>query len=67
VGAQEEAQPNNVNAAGQGNILAAVKNDAVHENGIWIWATADNLRVAAMNAVDCAESMIATRPLGKVQ
>jgi len=33
----------------------------------WLWAAADNLRIAAVTAVDCAESMTATRPIGKIQ
>ncbi len=67
VGTQEDLQPNNVNTAGQANVLVALKNDIERPNGIWLWATVDNLRVAAITAVDCAESMIPTRPLGKVQ
>jgi aspartate-semialdehyde dehydrogenase len=65
--AQEDLQPNNVNTAGQADVLVALKNDAEHGGGIWLWATADNLRIAAITAVECAESMIASRPLGKVQ
>jgi aspartate-semialdehyde dehydrogenase len=65
--AEEESQPNNVNTAGQSNILVSLKTDAVNVNGFWLWATADNLRIAALTAVECAESMIASRPLGKVQ
>ncbi|HET7209387.1 MAG TPA: Asd/ArgC dimerization domain-containing protein [Terriglobales bacterium] len=59
--------PSNVNAAGQDQILLSVGRDANHENGYWLWATADNLRVAAATAVECAESMALTRPRGKVQ
>jgi len=66
-GTQEDVQPNNVNTAGQADILVALKNDAERHNGMWLWATADNLRIAAITAVECAESMIATRPLGQVQ
>jgi aspartate-semialdehyde dehydrogenase len=66
-GAEEDSQPTNVNTAGQANILVSLKNDAAQPNGIWLWAAADNLRVAAVTAVECAESMIATRPLGKIQ
>jgi len=32
-----------------------------------LWAAADNLRIAAVTAVDCAESMTAARPIGKIQ
>jgi aspartate-semialdehyde dehydrogenase len=66
-GAEDDSQPSNVNSAGQPNILVAVKADASHPNGIWLWAAADNLRIAAITAVECAESMIATRPVGKIQ
>ena len=66
-GADDESQPSNVNTAGQPNILVSLKSDVSKPNGIWIWAAVDNLRVAAMTAVECTESMIATRPLGKIQ
>ena len=42
-----------------------MKAESSRPNGIWLWAAADNLRVAAITAVECAESMIATRPGGK--
>jgi aspartate-semialdehyde dehydrogenase len=63
----EEDGPSNVSSAGQGNILLSVKNDPVQPNGVWLWAAADNLRISALTAVDCAESMTATRPTGKIQ
>ncbi|HTC56904.1 MAG TPA: Asd/ArgC dimerization domain-containing protein [Candidatus Sulfotelmatobacter sp.] len=66
-GAEEDSQPSNVNTAGQANILVSLTRDAARPNGIWLWAAADNLRIAAMAAVECAESMIPTRPLGKIQ
>jgi aspartate-semialdehyde dehydrogenase len=66
-GSEDESQPSNVNAAGQPNILVSLKEDASRPNGVWLWAAADNLRIAAITAVECAESMIATRPLGKIQ
>lgn len=66
-GAGEDSQPSNVNTAGQPNILVSLKAEPSRPNGIWLWAAADNLRVAAITAVECAESMIATRPVGKIQ
>ena len=63
----DDSQPSNVNTAGQPNILLSLKTEVSRPNGIWLWAAVDNLRVAAMTAVECAESMIATRPLGKIQ
>jgi aspartate-semialdehyde dehydrogenase len=59
--------PSNVNAAGQGDILVSVGRDANHENGYWLWAAADNLRIAATTAVETAESMFGSRPRGKIQ
>jgi len=62
-----EEPPSNVNAAGQEDILVSVSPDANHAHGLWLWAASDNLRVAAANAVECAESMAAMRPRGKIQ
>jgi aspartate-semialdehyde dehydrogenase len=66
-GTEDDSQPSNVNTAGQASILVSLKSEAARPNGIWLWAAADNLRIAATTAVECAESMIATRPLGKIQ
>jgi aspartate-semialdehyde dehydrogenase len=63
----EDDPPSNVSAAGQGDILLSVKSDPSQPNGLWLWAAADNVRIAALTAVECAESMIATRPVGKIQ
>jgi aspartate-semialdehyde dehydrogenase len=59
--------PNNVSAAGQGDILLTLKSDAKRKNGVWIWAAIDNLRVSALTAVECAESLTASRPSGQIQ
>ena len=63
----DDDAPNNISAAGQGDIQVLVRKDAVRESGFWLWAVADNLRLAAINAVECAESLAATRPVGKIQ
>jgi len=62
-----EDAPNNVAAAGQGDILISLARDANHENGVWLWAASDNLRISALTAVECAESMTASRPRGQIQ
>jgi aspartate-semialdehyde dehydrogenase len=67
VASGSEDVPSNVSAAGQGDILVSLARDANHENGVWLWAASDNLRVAALTAVECAESMTASRPRGQVQ
>ncbi len=63
----DEDSPSNVSAAGQAEIQLAIKADPVQPNGVWLWAAVDNLRVSALTAVECAESMTATRPTGKIQ
>jgi len=64
---QAEDSPSNVNAAGQGDILVSLMRDEGHANGVWLWAASDNLRIAAVTAVECAETMTPTRPRGKIQ
>jgi aspartate-semialdehyde dehydrogenase len=67
VSRQAEDLPNNVNAAGQGDILVSLARDENNPKGVWLWVAADNLRVAAVTAVECAETMTPTRPRGKIQ
>jgi aspartate-semialdehyde dehydrogenase len=62
-----EEAPSNVNVAGKDDIMVAVRRDAASERGFWIWAAVDNLRLSAITAVDCASSLAAVRPHGKVQ
>jgi aspartate-semialdehyde dehydrogenase len=63
----DEDSPSNVSAAGQAEIQLSIKLDSVQPNGVWLWAAVDNLRISALTAVECAESMTATRPTGKIQ
>ena len=63
----EDDSPSNVTSAGQPDIQLALKPDPAQPNGVWLWAAADNLRIAALTAVECAESMTTTRPSGKIQ
>lgn len=54
-----EQAPSPVEVTGSSNILLdAITADGGQPDGIWIWATADNLRLAAENAVEIAESLI---------
>jgi aspartate-semialdehyde dehydrogenase len=63
----EPESPSNVNAAGAGEIQLSLRADSRVPNGFWIWAASDNLRISALQAVECAEDMAATRPRGQVQ
>jgi len=67
IAASAEEAPSNVNVAGKDEVLVAVRRDAGHENGFWLWAAVDNLRLAAITAVDCASALATVRPHGKVQ
>jgi aspartate-semialdehyde dehydrogenase len=63
-----EEAPSNVNAAGLSDVQVSIRPDGAQPNGFWLWVAFDNLRVAATTAVECAETMAATRPArGKVQ
>ena len=62
-----EDSPSNVNVAGRDEILVSARRDSVHENGFWLWAAVDNLRLSALTAIDCATALAAVRPHGKVQ
>lgn len=62
-----EDAPSNVNVAGKDEILVTLRRDPAHEQGFWIWAAVDNLRLAAITAVDSANALAAVRPHGKVQ
>jgi aspartate-semialdehyde dehydrogenase len=64
--AAADETPTNVSAAGQENILLDLKADRAR-NGVWIWAALDNLRVSALSAVECAETLTASRPRGQLQ
>jgi aspartate-semialdehyde dehydrogenase len=67
VSGSPEDTPTNVSAAGQEDILVSVTADANQKNGVWLWVTTDNLRLAALAAVECAETMTASRPRGQIQ
>lgn len=59
-----EGPPSQVAVAGSDEIvLDALTTDGSHAGGVWIWAAADNLRLAALNAVEIAESLGATARL----
>ena len=54
-----DCQPNVVETAGSNEILLGrVEPDLGCETGYWLWVTMDNLRVAALNAVEIAEQWL---------
>ena len=60
VTAADEAAPTNISVAGESEIqLASVRSDPNVAGAIWLWGAADNLRVAATNAVRIAEELVA--------
>jgi aspartate-semialdehyde dehydrogenase len=55
---RSEPAPSQVEAAGSGEILVDyITIDAVRPTGYWIWAAVDNIRLAAENAVEIAETL----------
>ncbi len=67
VASEQDEFPSNVNVAGSSEILASLRPDGAGGNGFWLFAACDNLRVSAIQAVECAEEMVQTRPRGKLQ
>jgi len=59
----DETPPSNVSVAGESDIhLARFEPDPNVGGGLWIWGVADNLRLAATNAVRIAEELVAKTP-----
>lgn len=59
VNRDREDQPSVVGVAGSSEIaLGAVERDPAWEAGYWVWGTMDNVRLAALNAVEIAEEKI---------
>lgn len=61
--------PSNLSAAGQEDIMARVSGDFEGDRGarFWLWLAADNLKLAALNAIACAGELRRLRPTGIVQ
>lgn len=66
----ESDPPSNLSCAGQDDILLRVRTaDGSTEatQRFWIWAAFDNLKLASINALACAQELRRVRPHGKVQ
>ena len=53
--------PNNVGAAGRDEVLVSLRRDLQHDNAFWLWATADNLRIETLSAVEVARQALAMK------
>jgi len=61
LGAGADPAPTNVSVAGESQpVLGPVERDPSLERGYWLWGAADNLRVAAANALSIAERLLAS-------
>ncbi len=68
--ARESDPPSNLSAAGQEDVMVRVRVATGNEDAatrFWLWLAADNLKLAALNAIACALELRRLRPLGKVQ
>jgi aspartate-semialdehyde dehydrogenase len=66
----ESEPPSNLSAAGQADILVRVSPPKASDgpfSRFWLWLAADNLKLAALNAIACATELSRLRPQGKVQ
>jgi aspartate-semialdehyde dehydrogenase len=66
----ESDPPSNLSAAGQEDVMVRVRKDSGKgETGtrFWVWLAADNLKLAGLNAIACANELRRLRPQGKVQ
>jgi aspartate-semialdehyde dehydrogenase len=62
--------PGNLNSIGDHDVSVRVRFDeqgVSQSRRLWLWASADNLELSALNAVECAQELRKLRPQGKVQ
>ena len=62
--------PGNLNSIGDQDVSVRVRFDEAgvsQSRRLWLWASADNLELSALNAVECAQELRKLRPQGKVQ
>ena len=68
----ESDPPSNLSAAGHDDIMVLVRSarlggELVPTRRFWLWIAADNLKLAALNAIACATELQRLRPRGSVQ
>ena len=62
--------PGNLNSIGDQDVSVRFRLDepgGAQSRRVWLWASADNLELSAVNAVECAQELRKLRPQGKVQ
>jgi aspartate-semialdehyde dehydrogenase len=62
--------PGNLNSIGDQDVSVRIRFDepgVAQSRRLWLWASADNLELSAVNAVECAQELRKLRPQGKVQ
>jgi aspartate-semialdehyde dehydrogenase len=62
--------PSNLNSIGDEDVSVRVRFDeegVSQSRRLWLWASADNLELSALNAVECAQELRKLRPQGTVQ
>ncbi len=69
---EDTDSPSNLAATGQNDVLVRMRpeqgpRNAAQASRLWLWAAADNLRLHAQNAVECALDLRRLRPQGTVQ
>jgi aspartate-semialdehyde dehydrogenase len=66
----EADAPSNLTSAGQEEVLVRLRPEpanSMETTRFWLWLANDNLKLAALNAVACAQELSRLRPQGKVQ
>lgn len=69
---EDTDSPSSLSATGQSEVSIRIRpekgtRNALQTSRIWVWAAADNLRLFALNAVECALDLRRLRPQGTVQ
>ena len=69
---EDTDSPSNLAATGQNDLLVRMRPEPGARNPsetskLWLWAASDNLRMQALNAVECALDLRRLRPQGSVQ
>lgn len=69
---EDTDSPSNLSATGQNDVLVRLRpvldgRNPTEASRFWLWASSDNLRLYAQNAVECALELRRLRPQGKVQ